>query len=177
MMSSPPLHLVFPTVDNVWHSLDGYPALLTFLKNMMDFCLFCFSFFSSWKSHSCGKSRVSPHFKTYAELSPDWSQMSWFLVTSANLSKAAWGTLEKNGQQLLIRSYEIGVLFLPKDQDPESKYFHVKGKQGSNEKWSSYSVQLSFDVPPLPYTKDESPWMWDVKYNTPDGHGRIWSPS
>ena len=38
------------------------------------------------------------------------------IIFSANLSKAAWGTLEKNGQQLMIRSYEIGVLFLPKDQ-------------------------------------------------------------
>ncbi|KAJ8792137.1 hypothetical protein J1605_019988 [Eschrichtius robustus] len=32
---------------------------------------------------------------------------------SANLSKAAWGALEKNGAQLMIRSYELGVLFLP----------------------------------------------------------------
>lgn len=32
---------------------------------------------------------------------------------SANLSKAAWGALEKNGSQLMIRSYELGVLFLP----------------------------------------------------------------
>jgi len=32
---------------------------------------------------------------------------------SANLSKAAWGALEKKGAQLMIRSYEIGVLFLP----------------------------------------------------------------
>jgi len=32
---------------------------------------------------------------------------------SANLSKAAWGTLEKNAAQLMIRSYELGVLFLP----------------------------------------------------------------
>ncbi|XP_021258024.1 tyrosyl-DNA phosphodiesterase 1 isoform X4 [Numida meleagris] len=31
----------------------------------------------------------------------------------ANLSKAAWGALEKNGTQLMIRSYELGVLFLP----------------------------------------------------------------
>ncbi|KAJ7384711.1 tyrosyl-DNA phosphodiesterase 1 [Desmophyllum pertusum] len=98
-------------------------------------------------------------------------------MTSANLSKAAWGTLEKNGQQLMIRSYEIGVLFLPKDQDPNSKYLHVKGKQQSNASLSSYSVQLPFDVPPSPYTKDERPWMWDVKYDTPDCHGRIWSPS
>ena len=29
------------------------------------------------------------------------------------MSKAAWGALEKNGQQLMIRSYELGVLFLP----------------------------------------------------------------
>lgn len=35
---------------------------------------------------------------------------------SANLSKAAWGALEKKGVQLKIRSYEIGVLFLPSDQ-------------------------------------------------------------
>ena len=35
---------------------------------------------------------------------------------SSNLSKAAWGALEKKGVQLKIRSYEIGVLFLPSDQ-------------------------------------------------------------
>jgi len=34
---------------------------------------------------------------------------------SANLSKAAWGALEKKGVQLKIRSYEIGVLFFPSD--------------------------------------------------------------
>jgi len=33
---------------------------------------------------------------------------------SCNLSKAAWGALEKNGTQLMIRSYELGVLFIPK---------------------------------------------------------------
>lgn len=35
---------------------------------------------------------------------------------SSNMSKAAWGALEKKGSQLKIRSYEIGVLFLPSDQ-------------------------------------------------------------
>ncbi|XP_022801338.1 tyrosyl-DNA phosphodiesterase 1-like [Stylophora pistillata] len=181
MMSSPPLHLVFPTVDNVRHSLEGYPAggsipysSKTALKQP-----YLPNFFCSWKSLSCGRSRASPHIKTYTRTSPDSRQLSWFLMTSANLSKAAWGTLEKNGQQLMIRSYEIGVLFLPKDQDPYSKYFHVKGKEESYENSNSlnYSVQLPYDVPPSPYTKDESPWMWDVKYNTPDCHGRIWSPT
>lgn len=46
--------------------------------------------------------------------------MPWFLLTSANLSKAAWGQLQKNDSQLRILSYEMGVLFLP------SKMIQVK---------------------------------------------------
>lgn len=41
-------------------------------------------------------------------------QLNWFLLTSANLSQAAWGVAEKNDTQLYIKSYEIGVLFLPR---------------------------------------------------------------
>ena len=43
------------------------------------------------------------------------SSFSYLSSNSANLSKAAWGALEKNQSQLMIRSYEIGVLFLPPD--------------------------------------------------------------
>lgn len=32
---------------------------------------------------------------------------------SANLSKAAWGALEKNNTQVMVRSYELGVLYVP----------------------------------------------------------------
>lgn len=40
--------------------------------------------------------------------------MSFLCVRpSANLSKAAWGALEKNNTQMMIRSYELGVLFVP----------------------------------------------------------------
>lgn len=39
--------------------------------------------------------------------------LEWFLLTSANLSQAAWGVSEKNSSQLYIKSFEIGVLFLP----------------------------------------------------------------
>ena len=44
--------------------------------------------------------------------------------------------------------------FLRPKQDPDSKYFRVKGKQQSKASCSSCSVQLPFDVPPSPYTKD-----------------------
>jgi tyrosyl-DNA phosphodiesterase 1 len=35
------------------------------------------------------------------------------MITSHNLSRAAWGELQKNKGQLFVRSYELGVLFLP----------------------------------------------------------------
>lgn len=35
------------------------------------------------------------------------------LCFSANLSKAAWGALEKNNTQVMVRSYELGVLYVP----------------------------------------------------------------
>ena len=36
----------------------------------------------------------------------------WFLLTSSNLSKAAWGALQKNNTQLMIRSYEVLIMML-----------------------------------------------------------------
>ena len=47
-------------------------------------------------------------------------QNSWFLLTSANLSKAAWGALQKNNSQLMIRSYETA-------QSLDYTYTHIAG--------------------------------------------------
>ena len=46
----------------------------------------------------------------------------------------------------------IECSWLPK-QDPDSKYFYVKGKEQNKETASSFSVQLPFDVPPSPYNR------------------------
>jgi len=54
-----------------------------------------------------------PHIKTYARLSPHADQLGWFILTSANLSKAAWGKLNKNQDRLTIMSWEAGILFIP----------------------------------------------------------------
>jgi tyrosyl-DNA phosphodiesterase-1 len=40
-------------------------------------------------------------------------ELEWFLLTSANLSQAAWGVLQRDATMLYIKSYEMGVLFLP----------------------------------------------------------------
>lgn len=54
-----------------------------------------------------------PHMKCYARISPDESEMAWFILTSANLSKGAWGKMLKNGTVQALYNYEAGVLFLP----------------------------------------------------------------
>lgn len=54
-----------------------------------------------------------PHIKTYCRISPDHKHLAWFLLTSANLSKAAWGNSKTAGKNYVM-SYEAGVLFLPK---------------------------------------------------------------
>ncbi|KAA0197137.1 hypothetical protein FBUS_08418 [Fasciolopsis buskii] len=45
----------------------------------------------------------------------------------ANLSKAAWGVLQKNGTELAMRSYELGVLFMPSQFEPNSNCFPLEG--------------------------------------------------
>ncbi|KAF1791235.1 Tyrosyl-DNA phosphodiesterase C-terminal domain [Phytophthora cactorum] len=54
--------------------------------------------------------------QVYARFNPSddkAGELDWAIVTSSNLSKAAWGALQKNKTQFMIRSYELGVMFLP----------------------------------------------------------------
>lgn len=81
----------------------------------------------------------------------------WMLITSANLSQAAWGKLEKNSTQLFCRSYELGVLFCLKDH-PELDVF-----------------KIPFDLPLSKYSSDDEPYLIDLSYKKPDkmGHHSI----
>ena len=55
-----------------------------------------------------------PHIKSYTRISPDQTKIPWFVLTSANLSKGAWGTTAKTGVSHYIMNYEAGVVFIPK---------------------------------------------------------------
>jgi len=64
---------------------------------------------SEIRPHSC------PHIKTYTVYKTDergTHQLAWCLLTSSNLSQAAWGQIQ-HGAQLAVSSFEIGVLYLP----------------------------------------------------------------
>ncbi|NXA46213.1 TYDP1 phosphodiesterase, partial [Nothocercus julius] len=175
-----PIHLVYPTVDNVRQSLEGYPAggSLPYSIQTAQKQLWLHSYFHKWSAEVSGRSHAMPHIKTYMRPSPDFQKIAWFLVTSANLSKAAWGALEKNGTQLMIRSYELGVLFLPSAFGLERGYFHVKDKLHSESKDPVTSFPVPYDLPPEQYGSKDRPWIWNIPYtNAPDTHGNMWVPS
>ncbi|KAL9236902.1 hypothetical protein vseg_011516 [Gypsophila vaccaria] len=104
--------IVWPTIEDVRWSLEGYAAgnaIPSPIKNVEK--EFLKKYWAKWKATHTGRCRAMPHIKTFARYSGQ--NLAWFLLTSANLSKAAWGALQKNSSQLMIRSYELGVLFLP----------------------------------------------------------------
>uniref|UniRef100_W5LH18 Tyrosyl-DNA phosphodiesterase 1 n=1 Tax=Astyanax mexicanus TaxID=7994 RepID=W5LH18_ASTMX len=177
--SSPdtPMLLVYPSVDNVRTSLEGYPAggSLPYSIQTAQRQLWLHSYFHRWKAETSGRSNAMPHIKTYMRVSPDFSQLAWFLVTSANLSKAAWGALEKNNTQIMVRSYELGVLYLP-------SAFHMSTfpveKNVFPVSSSSTGFPVPFDLPPHRYSDKDRPWIWNIPYTqAPDTHGNIWVPS
>jgi tyrosyl-DNA phosphodiesterase-1 len=61
-----------------------------------------------------GRRRAAPHIKTYIRFSNALkSKIDWALVTSANISKQAWGEARNSVGDVRISSYELGVLVTP----------------------------------------------------------------
>ncbi|KAM4602517.1 tyrosyl-DNA phosphodiesterase 1 [Polymixia lowei] len=177
LRSDPPIHLVYPSVEDVRTSLEGYPAggSLPYSIQTAQKQLWLHSYFHRWKADSTGRSHAMPHIKTYMRASPDFAKLSWFLITSANLSKAAWGALEKNNTQVMVRSYELGVLFLPSAYNMTS--FPVQ-RNPFPATASSTAFPVPFDLPPKHYSTTDQPWIWNIPYSqAPDTHGNIWVPS
>jgi tyrosyl-DNA phosphodiesterase-1 len=113
-----------------------------------------------------------PHIKTYTRIYQDKNDkffVAWHLLTSANLSRAAWGEYQKNKTQIYIKSFELGVLFCPSlwEDEYDSVYMtplndmesilasHQLKEQGKSnemeeeeeERVATVQVRLPFDLP------------------------------
>ncbi|KAI3634895.1 hypothetical protein MIR68_007276 [Amoeboaphelidium protococcarum] len=164
------MKLVFPTVDNVRNSLEGYDAggSIPFdEKNWIKQRGYMQPLLHSWQASMSGRTRCMPHIKTFTRIREtdgevgDGDQIQkyrpqWFLLTSANLSKAAWGQLEKNGVQLMIRSYELGVLIV------------ADSAQGLQLE----TLVLPYDLPLTKYKPGDRVWTWNGSHPDPDIFGR-----
>uniref|UniRef100_A0A914EKP4 Tyrosyl-DNA phosphodiesterase n=1 Tax=Acrobeloides nanus TaxID=290746 RepID=A0A914EKP4_9BILA len=155
------LKLIFPTAENVRTSLEGYMAggSLMNYKKTSDKQPFMTSYLHQWKSDNLGRTHAMPHIKTFTALeSADGvSKPAWFVITSANLSQAAWGTLEKTMSQLFIRSYELGVLLCAEDHPVLER------------------LPLPYDLPLTKYGDSDKIWVTDGTFLKPDINGNSWS--
>ncbi|KAJ3016127.1 UNVERIFIED_CONTAM: tyrosyl-DNA phosphodiesterase 1 [Siphonaria sp. JEL0065] len=187
--------LVFPRVSDVRDSLQGWAAgnSIPFGNDLwMKQKGYMMPLLKKWVGVEAERDRAMPHIKTFSRVNETTKAMC--RLTSHNLSKAAWGCLEKKGKQLFIRSYEIGVLLSPSyiKTSPSqtvtlksmtaSEYRAVLPELETPQEFASKGrevedanviipIRFPFDLPLTPYDSNDEPWRWDVKFEGFDSHG------
>ena len=111
-----------------------------------------------WSAGGSGRTRAPPHIKTYTRISPDNKQLAFFMLTSANLSKAAWGCVSSAGNSCNILSYEAGVVWLPSIITGEETFTRVSFSQRQS---ASPQFPLHYDLPLQRYSDSDRPWLID----------------
>lgn len=196
--------VVFPNADEIRQSLDGYSAggsIHTKIQSkaqqkQVDYLRpkFCY-----WAGdgpglrtaedeatiREAGRRRAAPHIKTYVRFSnTDMKQIDWAMVTSANISTQAWGTLANKDGEVKISSYELGVVVWPALFDDEQRKTvmvptfrtdtpSIDGLDNTDTK-QVIGLRMPYDLPLVRYKAQEQPWCATSTYSEPDRKGCIW---
>ncbi|KAL7466338.1 hypothetical protein ACHAXS_006654 [Conticribra weissflogii] len=199
------LRIIWPTSEEIRNSIEGYRGGGSVPGTMKNIAKeFLVPLYHRWTTNSRSNSdddpletaRHVPHIKTFIQPAYDETSaeplIEWFVITSHNLSKAAWGEIQNSpsecsaGKVLFIRHWELGVFFSPATFKNYFDSFeeHVDDGRvcivpftGKNEPKSNNSrhvihVPLPFDLQPCPYSDNDAPWTVDSEHNIPDSFGR-----
>ncbi|XP_050446486.1 probable tyrosyl-DNA phosphodiesterase [Cataglyphis hispanica] len=161
LKSLPNFQFIYPTIKNYKHSFDfrNLSCCLPYSMQVHSKQQWIESYLYQWRAKRTGRDRAMPHIKSYTRISPDLKSIPWFVLTSANLSKAAWGVQRNNHY---ITSYEAGVIFIPKfitgtttfpiedEEDPAVPVFPIP-----------------YDLPLCRYDSSDSPFVSEF-FNTLD---------
>ncbi|KAK3324704.1 tyrosyl-DNA phosphodiesterase-domain-containing protein [Cercophora scortea] len=194
-VNKPAFKVVFPTPDEIRKSLGGYVSggsihtkiqsaqqvkQLQYLKPML----------CHWANDSedgvelgdapvkeAGRQRAAPHIKTYIRYAD--KSIDWTLVTSANLSKQAWGEAASGAGEMRISSYEIGVLLWPSlfAKDAIMRPSFLKDELDTEDEEQdkpAVALRLPYNLPLQRYGPRERPWVASEDYRTPDWKGEVW---
>ncbi|XP_068625785.1 probable tyrosyl-DNA phosphodiesterase isoform X3 [Battus philenor] len=155
LSASAELKLIYPSLENVKQSHDDLlgGGCLPYAAEVHAKQPWLNDYLYQWRATSTHRNQAMPHIKSYTRLSPDGRSAAYFLLTSANVSKAAWGSLNKGNRALRIMSYEAGVLLLPT--------FVIKKDVFPLAEGAADRLQLPYDVPPVRYAAGMSPWVSD----------------
>ncbi|GFP53224.1 tyrosyl-DNA phosphodiesterase 1 [Trichoderma asperellum] len=181
----PNFKVVFPTADEIRNSLDGYASgksihtkinsvqhirQLHYLQPMLH----------HWANDSkggaeeyeevlirgdSGRNRAAPHVKTYIRFNQN-NTIDWAMLTSANISKQAWGdTLKLTTGEVRIASWEVGVLVWP----------GLLCEDGVMAQRPIVGLHMPYSMPLQAYGKHEVPWAATAAHPEPDWKGFMWT--
>lgn len=128
---TPKVSLVFPTADEIRRSVDGYGSggsihMKTETASQQKQLAYLRPILCHWAGESgtgpiavessgrqpvrqALRRRAAPHIKTYIRFSDEgMTRIDWAMMTSANLSKQAWGEVATAGGEVRICSYDRG---------------------------------------------------------------------
>ncbi|KAF2884091.1 hypothetical protein ILUMI_22059 [Ignelater luminosus] len=147
------LSIIYPTRDNVLGSYYGPEGggCLPYSKSVDEKQKWLKDYLYQWKADDTNRSRAMPHTKTYCRISPCTTKLAWFLITSSNISKSAWGMGINKVGTTNVPSYEVGVLFLPKYFG--ETYFQIKDAADNTKLFP-----FIYDIPLTPYKNTDEPW-------------------
>jgi tyrosyl-DNA phosphodiesterase-1 len=193
------LSVVYPTPDEIRRSLDGYYSggsihmriqsaaqqkQLQYMRPMM----------RHWAGdehdrpeslkpvREAGRKRAAPHIKTYIRFADAQKTIiDWALVTSANLSKQAWGEKTNKDDMVRISSYELGVLVAPQFYGdnvvmvPTFQTDMPARPEGVPPEKVILGCRMPYDLPLVPYKPNEKPWCQTETHPEPDWRGLMWN--
>jgi tyrosyl-DNA phosphodiesterase-1 len=101
------------------------------------------------------------------------------LVTSSNLSKQAWGEAMNAAGDIRVCSYEIGVLVWPElfgervSMVPTFKGDTPLTTISKMEAETVVGARMAYDLPLIPYGRDDEPWCNTKSYDEMDWRGMV----
>jgi tyrosyl-DNA phosphodiesterase-1 len=104
-------------------------------------------------------------------------------LTSANISKQAWGEAARATDEIRIASWEIGVLVWPELIEQDSimistfKTDMPENTQSTGEKDACKSIvglRMPYNTPLQRYASEEIPWVASMSHTEPDWAGQTW---
>lgn len=103
------------------------------------------------------------------------------MLTSANISKQAWGEASRPTGEARIASWEAGVLLWPELFGKDVSMVGTFQSDTPDEKVGSSSmkevflgVRIPYSLPLQGYSSGEVPWVASMNHSEPDRFGRQW---
>lgn len=159
LKSHPNFKFIYPSAENYKQSFDcrNLSCCLPYSAQVHSKQEWIESYLYQWKATRTRRDRAMPHIKSYTRISPDLKSIPWFVLTSANLSKGAWGVQRVNHY---IMSYEVGVIFLPKFIT-NTTTFPIKEEEDP----AVPIFPIIYDLPLCRYDSNDKPFVSELLYS------------